>query len=308
MSAETGVLLIGGRGFIGRPLARALADKGHRVHVLSPGCDPGTRDDIQHHRGSQDDARALAPLLDECDCVIHLASSSTPGSSAREPLEELEANLSPALRLIDRLAHHPPRRLVFVSSGGALYGNVEQLPARETAPVGPISYYAAGKVALEGFFSAFAHAHQVSLAIVRPSNLYGPGQDLRSGFGVIRTLMDRARSGDRFEVWGGLRRTRDYLYIDDAIDALLGLVEHADAGGTFNLGSGIGTATGELITAVENATGHSIDVIERPARKTDVDAIVLDSTRLRDAIGWQPRTPLPLGLEQTWRWLSREIS
>ena len=303
MPTRKGILLIGGSGFLGLALARALARAGREVHVLSRNTQPGKAEGISFHRGSQDDSDIVLPLLRACDTVVHLASTTTPGSSARKPVLDAEENLLPAIRLMEIISGAPPSRLVFVSSGGSIYGNAVQMPVDETAQTQPLSYHAAGKLALESLFGVFAHPNKVSLTIVRPSNLYGPGQRLRHGFGLIRTLLDRALHGKPIEVWGDGNALRDYIYIDDAVAACLSLFEPESPARTFNLGSGTGTSIREIIEMVEKVTGRQTPLLVRQARDTDVRAIILDSNRLQAATGWTPRVGLEEGTSSTWAWL-----
>ncbi|HPQ23975.1 MAG TPA: NAD-dependent epimerase/dehydratase family protein, partial [Gammaproteobacteria bacterium] len=147
MSDRQGVLLIGGNGFLGAALARKLAAAGREVHVLSRHLEPGAREGIQFHRGGQDDVVVVSPLLRTCSTVVHLASTTTPGSSARNPVVDIQENLLPAARLLETMADMPPERLIFVSSGGAIYGNPDELPVSEADQPNPLSFHAAGKIA-----------------------------------------------------------------------------------------------------------------------------------------------------------------
>ena len=303
MSARKGILLIGGNGFLGLALARALAKAGREVHVLSRSAENGQHDGIRFHGGSQDDSGVVSPLLKACGTVVHLASTTTPGSSARRPTVDTEENLLPAARLTEIMSGRPPERLIFVSSGGAIYGNPSRLPVDESLAPDPLSYHAAGKVALESLFTAFSHANDVSLAIMRPSNIYGPGQQLRNGFGLVRTLLDKAMHNAPVEMWGDGDTVRDYLYIDDSVAACMDLLETWQATGAFNAGSGRGTSVADMITMVGEATDRDLEVIQRPARGTDVRAVVLDSTRLHRSTDWSPRVDLEEGLRRTWGWL-----
>lgn len=308
MTKRNGILLVGGGGFLGLALARALSAAGREVHVLSRNVAPGRRDGIEFHRGGQDNAAVIVPLLQVCASVVHLASTTTPGSSARHPAVDVLENLLPAARFLEIIAGNAPERLLFVSSGGAIYGNPDRLPADESQLPSPLSNHAAGKLALESFFSSFAHAHQTSFAILRPSNLYGPGQPLRPGFGLVRTVLERVLRSEPVEVWGDGNAVRDYLYIDDAADACVRLLDAPRATGVFNAGSGAGVSILRLVELVERATGRAVPLTFRPARGTDVRAIVLDAARLREATGWTPRVDLERGLHLTWQWLSEQAA
>ncbi len=305
MSAREGILLVGGNGFLGSALAKALVKADREVHVLSRSTEPGRRHGINFHRGDQGDDATVAPLLRACGTVVHLASTTTPGSSARIPEMDTAENVKPCAVLIERLCDSPPERLIFVSSGGAVYGNPKALPVDESFLPNPLSYHAAGKVALEALFTVFAQANRVPLAIMRPSNIYGPGQCLRNGFGLVRTLLEKALQGRTVEMWGDGSAVRDYLFIDDAVAALLRLINDSKAIGPFNAGSGVGTSIKSLIEYVPEITGRPLEIMERPARKTDVHHIVLDSSKLRLATGWTPVVTLKEGLLQTWTWLKQ---
>lgn len=213
---------------------------------------------------------------------------------------EAEGNLLPIAQFIETLASRPPRRLFYVSSGGAIYGDVTPQPVCEEDHATPLSYHAAGKVAAEAFMSAFSHANAVPLTILRPANLYGPGQPLRSGFGVVRTLFDKAMNHEEVEIWGDGSATRDYLFIDDAVAACLALLARTKTTGVFNIGSGVGTSLDQLVTMIGDVIGEPLAVTRRPVRKTDVHAIQLDCARIREATGWTAKTPLQAGLQLTW--------
>ena len=304
MALEQPVLLVGGNGFYGLALARRLASIGREVHVVSRSTEPGERDGIRFHRGSQDDPDVMRPLLQHCPVVVHLASTSTPGSSARDPVHDTTCNVLPAARLLEIAAASAPARLLVVSSGGSVYGNPVKVPVDETAPLNPLSYHAAGKVALEALFQAFAHAHGTSLAVLRPSNLYGPGQPLRNGFGLVRTLLERALRDEPVEIWGDGSAVRDYIYIDDADDACERLIGQPEVAGVFNLRSGEGTSIVEMVDLVSQVTGKVLEVVRRPGRSTDVRVVVLDGSRMQRRTGWKEQVTLLQGLARSWNSLS----
>ncbi|OGB21696.1 MAG: hypothetical protein A3I66_16325 [Burkholderiales bacterium RIFCSPLOWO2_02_FULL_57_36] len=243
-------------------------------------------------------------MLRGCHTVVHLASSSTPGTSTASLMTEVEQSLLPTARLLDIMESTPPVRLLFISSGGSLYGNPLHLPVSEKYPASPISCHAAGKVSLEAFFTTFAHGRNIPLAILRPSNLYGPGQPLRAGFGIVRTLLEKVRLGEPIEIRGDGSAVRDYLYIDDAVDACRRLIDTPQATGPYNAGSGSGVSIATLVRLCSEATGRTIPVTHQAAPNTDVRAIILDSQRLKSATGWKPEMELSAGIARTWHWLT----
>jgi UDP-glucose 4-epimerase len=242
--------------------------------------------------------------------VIHLASASTPGSSARHAARELD-NLRPLLNLLDILRAWPDTHLIFLSSGGTVYGNPVANPVAEDAPAAPLSYHGAGKVALESFLNAYRTTGQ-PVTVLRPSNTYGPGQSLRHGFGLVRTVLQHVMSGTQIEVWGDGRSVRDYLYIDDMVDAVVRAIDvdhvgHADlpehTGGTYNIGSGNGHSINAVLDLVGKVVGVPLQVHYRPARGIDVREVVLDIARARHGLQWQPQVQLAEGIARTWRHL-----
>ncbi len=298
------ILLLGGGGFIGTALARCLNENNFAVHILSTHLHvrhitPG----ITFHKGSLDNKEILERLLPECGTVVHLASSTTPGSSSRHPSLEADKNIIPTLRFLDILQKCRNSHMIFVSSGGTLYGNPKSTPVDETHPTNPLSFHGAGKVALETFLRTFSTSPVNSTTIVRPSNVYGPGQPLRSGFGVIRTMLEHVLRGTVMEIWGDGNSIRDFLYIDDMVSALNRLIEFPDDSSTYNVGSGIGYSLNQLRDIIESVCGKKLSAVYRPSRKTDVKTIVLDSSRLRKKTNWHPAVSLEQGIEWTWKWL-----
>ena len=291
------VLIIGGTGFIGRALARRLARDGRSVHVLSRhGREDDAPDGITVHRADQADAQRVAPLLAECRTVFHLAAATTPADTVWSPTREAEENILPTLRFLECAQGFPDNRYIFLSTGGALYGNAQQ--ADEETPAHPASYHGASKLALEHFFNVLGQRHPGALSILRPSNVYGPGQSARPGFGIIPTLFARARDGGRVTVYGDGSAVRDYLFIDDLIDACL-LAMHGPAG-TYNIGAGKGHSLMELLGVIERVTGRPLAVDHQPARASDVGRIMLDVRRAQERLGWQAKVGLEQGIRESW--------
>ena len=281
-----GVLLLGGAGFIGSALARRLAREKMPVHILG------------RHQEEQ-----LEQVLPQCGTVVHLACSTTPGASAANSSLEL-GNLALTFRLLDLLKGQPETHLIFFSSGGTVYGNPQTLPVTEDSPIAPLSGYGAGKASQEFFCNALrAQGHAVT--ILRPSNAYGPGQTLKNGFGLVRTMLEHARAGTTLEVWGDGENIRDFIYIDDIVHATAEFINLPRDSGTYNLGSGAGFSINQVRSIVEAQCGKALHSIRRPARGIDVRSVVLDSSRLHARLGWRPAVGLEDGVARIWNWLQR---
>lgn len=295
--------LIIGAGFLGRAIACRHAGQGAGVSVLSPHVDAADWPaGIATVRGRQEDAELVGKLLAEHNAVIHAAWGTTPGSSAGRPALEAEKGLNPFLAFLATLQGFSETRLLFLSSGGTVYGDPERLPVAEDAPLRPRSCHGAGKAAAELFLGLRAAGRTV---ILRPSNIYGPGQPLRNAFGVIRHLLYCAAKEKPFQLWGDGTQVRDYLYIDDFTEAVYRLMQQPVAAGTFNLGSGSGTSLIELIELVERATGRTLRIERQAGRGGDVARVVLDAARIRHDIDWMPCVGLQEGIARTWHEITR---
>ena len=305
MDRET--LIIGGTGFVGQALAPRLVEAGHRVNLVARRpVSMGFSGKAVLHTSPLDNAKLLHTLLPQCQTVFYLASDSTPGTSASEPMWEAELNLSPALRFLDILQKYDHVHLIFISSGGTVYGNPRTLPVDESHPLSPLSYHGAGKIAAEAFLQAYCRQFGRNVTILRPSNFYGPGQPYRKGFGIVRGILEHLRRDLPVEIWGDGENVRDFLYIEDFADACLRLSEVGQKRNTidvFNVGYGKGVSINRLCGLVETATGKRIRKEYRPGRSIDVRSVVLDYSKLNQFAGWKPATELETGLTRTWEWL-----
>lgn len=299
------VLIVGGGGFIGRALAADLCNNGWTVCVLARHPPALPVPGVDYHIGDQSDADLLRPLMECGPDIIHVACATTPGSSARDPRLEVHENVLPIAGFLHALQGQPtPGQLIFVSSGGTVYGAPTILPIGEAHPLRPLSYHGAGKVTAEVLLEAFAYQFGWGLTVLRPSNVYGPGQSRRPDFGVIPAMLAHAQAGSTMTVWGDGSVVRDFLFVDDLTSACRIVLEQRTTG-IFNVGSGRGTSIRALAELVCVVTQRGFPLAFRPARRVDVQSIILDVTRLRNETGWQPMVTLEEGLRRTWEWQCR---
>ncbi|HOX72954.1 MAG TPA: NAD-dependent epimerase/dehydratase family protein [Dokdonella sp.] len=297
------VLVLGSAGFIGSPLCRQLARLGYAVHALGRSERTESSAGITRIRGSIEDRRLLREALAACATVVYAAATTTPGTSAGDPSLEVIGNLLPLSRLLECAADFPQRRIVYLSSGGTIYGD-DASGAVESRVLRPRSYYGAGKVAAEALLHACVSTSDWTAVSLRPSNLYGPGQRVTRGFAIVPTLFDRAADGEEFQIWGDGSTVRDYCYLDDLIDAIvLALpVPAADPFTVYNVASGQTASILELIGACELASGRKIRVRHLPARGFDVACVSPSHRAITEDLGWKARTDLATGLQRTWDW------
>jgi UDP-glucose 4-epimerase len=301
---RNGILLIGGNGFLGRALVARLRAQGGRAYVLARRRARDLPPDVSVHEGGMENQAALREVLPRCRSVIHLASTTTPSLSADRPLLEIEENVLPTMRFLAVLQEFPGIHLIYLSTGGALYGNSEGRAASENDPIAPLSYHGAGKAALEALLQAYAGRTGTALTVLRPSNLYGPGQPLRAGFGIIRTMLEHARNGTTLQIWGDGEQVRDFLFIDDMVDVCQRFIELPDDRGTYNVGSGEGHTLNQIRAIVERESRRPLAVTYGPGRAGDVRSVVLDTMRVRGRLQWAPQVSLECGIRASWAWIS----
>lgn len=300
-------LILGGGGFIGRRLSSALQRSGAPVVVMGRGLDDGKSDGLTLRRGSVEDATLLRELLGDCSAVVYLASVTTPSASAREPGLEVTGNLLPLARFLEVAEAVEPRKLVFISSAGAVYGDcADDVP--EGAVLRPRSFYGAGKVAAEALLHAFSVNTGWQTIVLRPTNVYGPGQLPMKGFAIVPTIFKHILERRAFEIWGDGSVVRDYLYVDDLTE-LIALVLATSMPGfsVYNTASGTAVSVLELLRRCERAAAATISTVFRPSRRVDVPRVVPGTAAVAAAYGWRAATSLPDGLDWTWHWLSATL-
>lgn len=297
------ILILGGGGFIGTRLAAMMTALGLRPALLGHGLDDKISEQLLQRRGSVEDSTLLAELLDACSAVVYLANVTTPGASAREPSLEVTGNLLPLARFLEVAQSRDPRPLVFLSSAGTVYGECADA-IEESAPPRPRSYHGAGKAAAEALLHVFATNAAWPTTVLRPTNVYGPGQLPVKGFGIVPTIFRHMLEQRTFEVWGDGSAVRDYLFVDDVCRLIMCALQRPPPRfSVYNAGAGNAVSVLELIGLCELAAGKRLETRRRPARMVDVPRVVPSLVAARDAFGWGATTSLADGLERTWRWI-----
>lgn len=289
------VLLLGGAGFIGSHLATAISLRGeHVVSVLEPVSAPVDR--IQHlpvhlYRGSLSDTELLESILvqDNIQAVIHLVSTLVPGCGFADFEKEFEQVVAPSIRLMELCSKHHVK-LVYFSSGGTVYGERSTMaPFTEEDALAPISHYGWSKQMMEESIRYMHRTQGLRYLILRPSNAYGPGQNLHGRQGLIAVALGKALRKEAVSVWGDGIAVRDYIYIDDLVQATLSLLGKEDAfDKTFNVGSGVGYSVNDILRILKEVSGLEVSVNYLPARQEDVSHVVLAIDRIQEMIDFQP--------------------
>lgn len=304
---QNGILIIGGTGFIGSALVQRFQSQNSRpIHVLARHAEKSTLKNVFSHRGSIDDTQLIRQILPHCSAIIHAASTTTPGVSAKQPSLEATQNILPTLRFLELLSEFPAKQILYISSGGTFYGHPPTNPVTENTTFSPQSYYGAGKVAVEAFLKAYQYQTGSSVISLRPSNVYGAGQPFRQGFGLIRTMFEHALNRTMLEIWGDGEIIRDFIYIDDVVDVCIALLDKENISGSYNIGYGNGYSINSVLQQLETVCQTTISKKFLPARQIDVKSIVLNTQNLRQLLQWEPKIELGQGLQLTWDWLHHQ--
>lgn len=290
--------ILGAGGFLGHHLSSALAEAGQRpvlAGLRAPLALEGESDQLL--TGHLQDFGVLEPYAGAGDTFYYLIASMTPSNSAERPSRFIAGNLELFVRFLEWVAGRPGARVVFASSGGTVYGNAQIVPTPETAPLQPVSYYGLLKATSEQYLSMFAAQGRLDGTVLRISNPFGPGQKLNRGQGLIPALIARIKAGEPVDMIDGGRAVRDFVYIDDVIEAMV-LAGHHPAlrNETVNVGTGIGTSVRDVLLLVQQALGAEAKLNIAPPRFGDVNVSTLDCTKIRRLTGWQPRYSLESGL------------
>lgn len=307
------MIILGGTGFIGRHLSTALSARGRQAVVVSRTPDfgfletyaPGvTGVELPRMLNDADDYFRAASTL------VYLASTSVPATYASQPWNELSTNVQPAFELFDRaLAVNPDLRVVFISSGGVIYGSGHTTPIPEGAPLAPISAYGYGKLAIEEAIRFLGRTKGLSYAILRVSNPVGRWQANRM-HGIVTVALRAAKSGEALNLFDGGSQVRDFLDADDLADAIITATDaRGFTAGTWNIGSGVGRSIVEVVDLVSEVTGRHIARTSLPKRAVDVPYAVLDCAKAQRDLGWNATTELAdtiSAIERAWTEGERE--
>lgn len=297
------VLVIGANGFIGRALIQAVSAQGVPVIAVARSGSGIRRhplvEPVSGELRSQED---FLSLVARSRAVVHLATTSTPGTSAANPLNEVNTNLHLTATLLQALQTRPSVELLYMSSGGSLYADALGTPADETARIRPRSYHGAAKLAAEAFISAWCDQFNGKATILRPSNVYGPMQPERPGFGIIPAAFGKIRRNEVLQVWGDGSAQRDYLYVDDLIRLCLRILASPMPTGAriFNASSGESVSLNGLFSLMEAVAGVPLRRCYQTDRSIDAPCIAMSSALAAREYGWRHETALQDGLRKTW--------
>ncbi len=297
------ILVTGGAGFIGSHVVDGFLQAGHEVVVV---------DDLSTGREANLNPRAKFVRIDIRDpelrrvfeserpeIVDHHAAQMDVRKSVADPLYDADVNIRGTLNLLECARRQGVRKVIYSSTGGAVYGEPEYLPCDEEHPVNPIAPYGASKHAAEHYLYMYKFLYGLDYTILRYPNVYGPRQDPRGEAGVVAIFTGRMLEGQPCTINGSGEQERDFLYVGDCARANLMVLNETGSGGIFNLGWGLGTDINQIFTELKAITGYALEPVYGPPKPGETFKIYLDTARARQQLGWEPTAPLREGLAST---------
>lgn len=299
------ILVLGGNGFIGSHLVDRLLHEGHEVRVFDRNPERYRKPLARVEYEFQDfgNRSALAKALQNVETVFHLISTTTPKTSNDDPEFDVTSNLVETISLLKLCIRAKVRKLIYLSSGGAIYGIPARLPVLEDDPKAPQSSYGITKLAIEKYIELFHRLYGLDYIIIRPSNPYGERQNPLADQGVIAVFLGKISRNEPIDIWGDGNVVKDYIYIEDLVDGIYKAAFQNAKHQIFNIGFGTGTTINSIIAVIQELTNVPMAVNYIALKNFDVPNIYLDVSRAQEELQWEPQTSLQKGISKTWNFI-----
>lgn len=300
------VMLLGGSGFIGVHLSHHLQRNGIQPVVVD-WVKPSV-EGVEYHAAELRTIADLAPgLIESVEAVYLLAWTTKPKAANQSPTYDLDSNVLAGLHFLDGILLLKKRpKIIFVSTGGAVYGVPKNQPTPETECARPIGAYGISKLFFEHYLDLYCRQHGLDYLVLRPGNPYGEGQSPDASQGAVAVFLGHIAKKEPIHIWGDGGVLRDYVYIHDLVEGMLLALDYKPGKEnirTFNLGSGGGLTLNQLLEIIEKITSEKPSVQYESGRQVDVPAIILDCERAEAHFGWKANTSLEIGIARTWEWV-----
>ena len=297
------ILVTGGAGFIGSHVVDLYVDRGYRVVVVDD-LSMGTSSNLNpaatfYEMDVRDPEVAEVFERERPDVVNHHAAQMDVRRSVDDPIFDADINILGSLRLIEHSRQFGVRKFIYISSGGAVYGEPEYLPCDEAHPINPICQYGVSKHTVEHYLFMYHVNYGMDFTVLRYANVYGPRQNPRGEAGVVAIFIGQMLEGKKVVINGDGKQTRDFVYVADCARANLLALMAESVDGVFNLGTGRGTSVNEIFTELQSITSYLLPPVHGPAKLGETRRIYLDAKKARRELGWRPTVDLKEGLERT---------
>jgi len=303
-------IVYGGGGFIGSHLCESLIRKGYNVILFDK--INFSRKNVSHFEGKINIIEGdfnneidLKNSLNNIDYVYHLVSSTLPASSNENTVYDAESNLLSSLKLFRACIKKEIKKVIFLSSGGTVYGIPKELPIKESFSSNPICSYGIIKKTIEEYLSLFKKINNLEYNVFRLSNPYGQRQNPFASQGAIAVFIYNVINDKPIEIWGDGEVIRDYIFIQDTIDILTRSIEINSEEKVFNLSSGTGYSLNQIIEIIKKISGKEVKVNYNSGRNLDVPVNILDNTLVKKIFNWTPNVNIEEGIKITFDYLSQ---
>lgn len=303
------VLVLGGCGFIGQNLILRLIKEDIDVYVYDKELCERLRKyarvgKVNFIKGDFLAEGNFKRLVTRIDYIVHLIHTTIPCTSDSDYIYDLESNLIPSIKLFSSSVNSKVKRIIFISSGGTVYGNsISKVPISEDSPCNPICSYGIVKLTIENYLKKITSGSDTRYTILRPSNPYGINYYKTIPLGLINVSLLKLLNNDVLEIWGNGESVRDYIYVEDLIDAIFRSLFPADSNYILNIGTGTGMTILEIVGIIQKVTSKKLKTRFQKNRKFDVNYNVLDINRSAKILDWKPKIEVEQGISITWNWL-----
>ena len=300
------ILITGGAGFIGSHIADACLEEGHQVIIID-NLSTGRKEWVNEQTYLYQGDICLREVWDdvfqdhEIDIIIHQAAHIDLRQSLEDPVYDAQVNIQGSLLVFDYAHRYQVKKVIMASTGGAMYGDTDIIPTSESHLAQPLSPYGITKLTMERYAQVYAREFTLPFVVLRYANVYGPRQNAHGDAGVIAIFTQRLLTGEPCFINGEGTNTRDYVYVDDVVQANIGAMNN-DVQGIFNVGTGKETSVQRIFDLLKEYTGSDQSCQYRPLHQQEQQRSCLDSQALREAGGWYPQVDLEEGLEKTVDW------
>jgi len=306
------ITLFGGGGFIGSTIADRLLKDNHELRIFErPRVEPyrvfSKTEHVEWLTGDLMSVHDVSEAIDGVEVVLHLVSTTLPKSSNDDPIYDVQSNLVATLQLLNAMVAKQVRKIVFISSGGTVYGNPTYIPIDEKHPTEPRVSYGITKLAIEKYLLMYQDLYGIKANILRVANPFGERQRIETAQGAVGVFLSKAIQNHPIEIWGDGSVTRDYLYISDVAEAFAKAVDYEGKHSVFNISSGVGTSLNDMIDIIEQVLGRKVIRHYSPGRSFDVPVSVLDNSLARHELGWAPQVKLEEGIVKTTNWMRQVL-
>jgi UDP-glucose 4-epimerase len=305
-------IIFGGGGFIGSTIADRLLKEGHELRIFErPRVEPyrefNENERVEWVTGDMLSTHDVSDAIEGADVVLHLVSTTLPKNSNDDLIYDVQSNLVATLQMLNAMVAQNIRKIIFISSGGTVYGIPKYLPIDESHPTDPLVSYGITKLAIEKYLHMFESLHGIKGITLRVANPYGERQRIETAQGAVGVFIHHALKGISIDIWGDGSVIRDYIHVSDVAEAFAQAVGYSGPKSVFNISSGAGTSLNELIGMLEEVLGKTIERRYLPGRPFDVPVSVLNSNLAQEQLKWAPLVSMRDGIARTAEWMKGEL-